>query len=476
MKRFGLVLFFTLPLFSFHRPLWAEDSVPLRTQIEALASQYEFGEVDSGIYIQDLNSGEVVFSKNHDLLLNPASNTKILTALAALSLFGPDFRFKTQLLGTASKEKGTLETLTLKGWGDPYFSTERLEEMVRTLKTKGIRRVRDVGVDGSYFDGEDFPGQMQGRQRDAVFNCNVGAVSIDHNLLEVEITPGEKLRTPATVEAKPPLPLIPLENEVLTSRKKGRIIVKSSASEEDLKVYTSGRIALSSGPMLYRVSIHHPLKLAGLRLLEALKNQGIEAPSEIPQGCVRSKEPVLVESLSPSLSEILQEMNKNSDNFISEQITKSLGAQFGGLPGSTEKGVRVILKRLKELGIKTEGIELENGSGLSKKNRLRAKTLAEVLKKAYDDAKIRSHFMPSLSVMGVDGTLRRKFRNSDLAGRFLGKTGTLAGVSSLSGYVFPRNPDKVHPYIFSFILNGRGKDFRKEKEFSHILLEVLMNE
>jgi D-alanyl-D-alanine carboxypeptidase/D-alanyl-D-alanine-endopeptidase (penicillin-binding protein 4) len=161
---------------------------------------------------------------------------------------------------------------------------------------------------------------------------------------------------------------------------------------------------------------------------------------------------------------------------MAEQLTKALGAKFGGKPGTTEKGVAVILKKLKEMGVRTQGISLENGSGLSKKSRLRAETLAEVLTAAYQDPKLRVAFISSLSVLGVDGTLRKKFRRSDLAGRFLGKTGTLNGVSSLSGYVYPKNSEKNHPFVYAFILNGKGKNFWKEKQLAQDILETLLNQ
>jgi D-alanyl-D-alanine carboxypeptidase/D-alanyl-D-alanine-endopeptidase (penicillin-binding protein 4) len=455
---------------------WSSPSDSLGREIESLARQYSAEDLDWGIFIQDLSSGQVIYQRNGGLFLNPASNAKILTSLAALSLLGPDFTFKTQLRGTEGAKKGTLKTLVLKGFGDPMFTTAHLEAMVRELKDRGIRVVEQIFVDGSYFDGEDFPGQMDGRQRDASFNCSVGAVSIDHNLLEIVVTPGEKAGLPVEAAALPPLPGFPLAVEAVTSRRKGRLVVKNGGKgEEDLAVSVTGTLAYKAGPQNYRVSIHQPLRLAALRLSAALQYQGIEAPRDVQLACGDPKTKILVESQSPPLKEILQEMNKQSDNFIAEQITKVLGAEFSAVPGNTEKGAAVILKRLKEMGIQTDGITLENGSGLSKKSRVTAQTLAQVLQKSYEDPKIRAPFMSSLSVMGVDGTLRRRFRHSELAGRFLGKSGTLRGVSSLSGYVFPKNSQSNHPYLFSFIVNGTGRNFWKTKEFSRIALEILIN-
>lgn len=460
----------------FNKVASAAQANPLRGELELLTSQHSAEDVQYGVLIRDLETGQVVYEKDADLLLNPASNAKVLTTLAALALLGPDFRFKTQFLGPEGLKDGRLPILALKGFGDPDFDTEHLDAMVQALKKKGVRQIDQVLIDGSYFDGQDFPGQMEGRQRDAGFNCSVGALSLDHNQITIKVTPSDKIGAPAEVEIQPPLPSFPISGEITTQKKKGRIIVRNDPEAQGLGVEVKGGISAKSEPQIYKISIHQPLELAGLRVLEALRAQGIQTPSQANLGSAPSKSKVWVESESPPLSEVIQEINKQSDNFMAEQLTKTLGAHFSGAPGTTEKGVAVILKKLKEMGVRTQGIAMENGSGLSKKSRVRTETLAEVLEAAYKDPKLRVDFISSLSVLGVDGTLRRKFRHSDLAGRFLGKTGTLNGVSSLSGYVFPKNSEKSHPFVYSFILNGKGKNFWKEKQLAQDILETLLNQ
>ena len=434
-------------------------------------------DVQVGIIVEEASTGKVIYARGADLPLNPASNTKVLSTLAALSSLGPDYAFKTQLVGleAGKKDKGRLRHLALKGHGDPLLDSAALDSMAARLKEKGVRVVEVLSVDGSHFDDGDFPGQFQGRQRDASFNCSVGALSIDHNLLFLNVSPGETVGSPAKIEIDPPLPGFPIEGEVLTQRRKGRIIVKNKAADGDeLGVQISGGIALKSEPLRYRISIHQPLTLAALRLRESLKAQGILLPDKTEFGPAPAKSKVLVEHRSLPLSLILQEINKRSDNFMAEQLTKALGAEAEGAPGTTAKGVNAILKKLKELGVATSEVEIENGSGLSKVNRFSAKTLAQALQAAYADPALRQNFLSSLSVLGVDGTLRRKFRRSDIAGRFFGKTGTLNGVSSLSGYAFPKNSDS-EAFVYAFIVNGKGKNFWKEKQRGQAILETLLN-
>jgi len=467
-----------LPLFfSFFIPspaLFANPKEAIETLMMEIPPEEDF---EYGLLLQDLNSGEILYSKNPEMLLNPASNTKIMTSLAALQLLGPDFTFKTQLLAQPSPEPSVLHALTLKGFGDPTFNSVQLQAMVQQLKERGIRKIDQVWVDGSYFDGESFPGQFDGRQKDAFFNCSVGALSIDHNLLELVVSAGEDKAKEAKVEIKPPLPLLPLETKVSLGGKKGRIIVKNkSASDEELGVSVTGSMAAKAESQSFKLSIHHPSRLAGMRLLQALRDEGIEAPPQASYGAAPFGSLPFAEASSPPLLTILQEMNKNSDNFIAEQLTKFLGAKFAGAPGSTEKGTAVILKKLQDMGVGTQGATLENGSGLSKINRVSAHMLAQVLYKAYKDAKLQQNFFSTLSILGVDGTLKRKFRNSDIAGRFVGKTGTLNGVSSLSGYLFPKGSESNKPaYIYAYILNGKGKDFWKQKQVFQDILELLLS-
>ena len=480
--KYSLACLLILVSFSLNKVAPATQANPLLgDELENLTSQHSAEDVQYGILVHDLETGRVVYAKDADLLLNPASNAKVLTTFAALALLGPDYRFKTQILGQEGKEndkedKGRWTSLTLKGFGDPMFNAEQLDTLVGELKKQGLRQVDEVFIDGSYFDGQAFPGQMEGRQRDSSFNCSVGALSLDHNQLLVRVSPGSQVGAPAEVQIQPHLPGFPVSGEVATVKKRGRVIVRNDPEAPDLGISVKGAISLNSEPMTYKISVHHPLELAGLRLVEALRAHGIAAPDRPRFAAAPTKSKLLVEAASPRLSEILQEINKRSDNFMAEQLTKALGAKFGGAPGTTEKGVAVILKKLREMGVRTQGIDLENGSGLSKKSRLRAETLVETLTAAYQEPKLRVAFISSLSVLGVDGTLRKKFRRSDLAGRFLGKTGTLNGVSSLSGYVYPKNSEKDHPFIYAFIVNGKGKNFWKEKQLGQDILQTLLKQ
>jgi serine-type D-Ala-D-Ala carboxypeptidase/endopeptidase (penicillin-binding protein 4) len=454
----------------------SQESI-LGQRLAELASEYHSEEVQCGLLVEDLENSRVIYSKNADLLLNPASNMKILTTFAALSKLGPNYRFKTQLLGAGDKGSGHLNKLILKGYGDPTFTTARLEAMVQQLKSNGINSVDQVLIDDTQFDRSDFPGRLEDRQKDSPFNATVGALSLDDNVLEVVCSPGEKAGQPAEVSLSPPLSRFPLQGEVHTTGKRAHIIVKNVEKfPGEVTIAINGTIPPKASPLKYRIGMNHPTQVVGLRLLELLKSQGIQAPGLFQMEAAPSNSTILVEDQSPPLSLILQDINKKSNNFMAEQVTEALGALIMGIPGNTQKGIEAIQKQLKGLGIDLSGVFLENGSGLSQKTRVRARTLADVLHKAYFDTRLQNDFISSLSVLGVDGTLKRKFHSKDLQGYFVGKTGTLNGVTALSGYVFRKSAPQRPPFIFTFIANGRGKDFWQQRDLQQKILELLINQ
>jgi D-alanyl-D-alanine carboxypeptidase/D-alanyl-D-alanine-endopeptidase (penicillin-binding protein 4) len=213
-----------------------------------------------------------------------------------------------------------------------------------------------------------------------------------------------------------------------------------------------------------------------IRLIDELKASGIETPDYLQIAKIPDPHWTVFEEESPPLNEILQEVNKQSNNSVAEQLTVELGAALLGKPGNTEKGIQAVCKLLKGCGIDLGGLYMENGSGLSHQTRIRARTLADVLHTAYQNPKLRGPFLNSLAVLGVDGTLRRRMRGSEMEGYFVGKTGTLNGVTALAGYVFRKSSPRSPPYIFAFIANGRGKAFWQMKVLQNKMLETLINQ
>ncbi len=472
------LLCLVLPLLLFGRIARSEDHSALKSIIQGLAAERESYDIQAAWVVQDANTGEVLYARDPEALLNPASNAKVLTTLAALSFLGPDFRFKTQLIGDGDFKAGSLTTLTLKGFGDPSFSTERLEEMVRDLRAKGVKSVQRVQVDQTYFDLGEYPGWSEDfRRGEARFVDKVGALILDQNQMEVVVTPGDSVGDPAQVNLNPPLTAFFCDGEILTRGRKSQVSIHNNGGGfEGLRLAVAGTIPAGAAPQSYRVACENPGQLAGMRLVDMLQQHGIEAPRQFSLAAAPAKGKVLVEEKSTTLSEVLTVINKKSDNFLAEQLAKVLGAEYAGAPGTTAKGMRAIFRELHATGVDTKGIYMENGSGLSRNTRIKVNTLVGALQQVYDNPRLGRDFIASLSVLGVDGTLRRRFRNTDLAGRFFGKTGTLRAVTSLSGYAFPSSGQGEKAFIFSYIINGSGKEFWQQKQLMQEVLELLLQQ
>lgn len=485
----SLITWFIL-LFSI--PTYGEETY-LRAQLEELDLQVLSDQVESSLLVKNAVTGEVIYSRNENLLLNPASNAKILSSLAALSYLSPDFRFKTQLIGgegkplpkkkkkkkKAAKNKwnigknGHVPILTLKGYGDPTFTSYDLKRMVRELRDKKVRSVGELRIDISYFDNSTFPGREDFNQR--LFN--VGAFFLDENQIEVMITPGDFVGAPAKIELQPPIGSLVIEGEVLTRKRGAKIRISPSYGHpKALALRVRGSIAMGSAPQFVKIPYEEPEKVAGLQVLATLRQLGIQTPDQFSFKAPPWDGKVLVENKSTSLKEILPVINKKSDNFLAEQITKVLGAEYSGQPGSTKKGIQAMLRELNATGVDVSGIYLENGSGLSRNSTVKAKSLVSALQKVYDNGRLREPFIETLSILGVDGTLRRRFRNTELEGRFVGKTGTLNGVSTLTGFAYPISGSGNKTYILSHLINGSGKEFWKRKQLTQKFIQLLLSQ
>ncbi|MDX1386633.1 MAG: D-alanyl-D-alanine carboxypeptidase/D-alanyl-D-alanine-endopeptidase, partial [bacterium] len=328
-------------------------------------------------------------------------------------------------------------------------------------------------IHSTYFVGNSYPGRFKNSQVDAYYNAPVSALSMDQNLLTLVVKPGPVAGSPAQVELSPPLDGFPLQNQVLTQGKKARILIRNRRqTPEDELVLLRGQIPLGAEPQVFQLAQTDPVAYTTRRLVQALKKFGINCPSNPQVNSTPPSSTILYENLSIPLGQIIHEANKNSNNFVTEQVIKTLGALASGQAGTTALGIEVLKKNLKKIGIPPDEINLENGSGLSKNNRLTVQTLAKVLTQAYRDPYLQADFLSSLSVLGVDGTLKDKFFDKGLEWQFRGKTGTMSGVTSLSGFIIPNSGGKV--LALAFIANGNGPGFWKQMEFQQKLLELLI--
>lgn len=368
----------------------------------------------STVSIQIVSLGEsgpeVVFEEGAGRLLNPASNIKLVTAAAALDALGPDYTLPTRFYADSVQE-GWASNLWIKGYGDPLLITEEVSKIVLQLATLGLRGVQqNLLVDTSFFDRRSkmtYFSEASGR----LYSVLTGALSFNFNRHFRHLNRGVALQKATTVGDE----MNPAYDE------------EGSPLQNDLD----------------------PGLATGQVFKEALAKAGIPVLGEARLAVVPENAALLYEHRSPPLSEIIRKLNKFSNNFIAEQLVKILGAVKSSAPGTTANGLRVMEDYLAKIGIPPHSYIMENGSGLSLENRFSAAQLVQTLAHAYQNRDYGLSYISSLSIGGVDGTMKRRYRKSSLKGHVLAKTGSLAFVHCLSGYLVVEN----RPFAFSILVN-----------------------
>ena len=400
----------------------------------------------------------VVYRHDAGLLLTPASNLKLLTTSAALDRFGPDFAFRTQLVlhagdlilvGDGDPALGDAELLTKVGWDvDTVF-----KQWAAGLRAAGVTRANRVAVDDSVFDpAELFHPHWPADQRLSRYEAEVAGVSLNANCLDVFVRPTLAGRSVA-VRADPATAYAPVADDCLT----GRGTVGLTRGGDSNAVTVRGHAdAANVVPM--SIPIHDPPLFAATVLGEAVVAAGVPVADRAvkrevtARAAVADHDPayrVLAVNQTP-LSAVLARANKDSMNLYAECLCKRLGADANGGGGGTwATGTAAVDAFCRKVGIPDGQDRLDDGCGLSKSNGVTAAAITQVL--TYDFAGPNAApFMASLAVAGTDGTLADRFPRSPLRGRVLAKTGTVNGVSCLSGYLHARDGQW---YAFSILMN-----------------------
>ncbi|HZH03984.1 MAG TPA: D-alanyl-D-alanine carboxypeptidase/D-alanyl-D-alanine-endopeptidase, partial [Myxococcaceae bacterium] len=385
--------------------------------------------------VVSLDTGETIFAQKPDDLLNPASNVKLFTGAASLLRLGPEYRFDTEFLADSDVGAGRLKALYVRGKGDPFLSTERLYGIVSELKMLGIREVGgDVVVDDTWFDGDRLAPGYEQEDTDRAYMAPTGAVSLNGNVVGVYVRPGNRPGEKATVSVEPPSDFFTITNALTTwDRKNKRFWVTSDAAGDKQQIAARGVVPAGTVGQWAWKKIDNPPMYFGHTLKMLLEERGVKVRGKVKLGVAPANARLLHVARSETLDLILKRLNKNSSNFVAEQLLKTLGAEVRGAPGNFAKGIDVVEEVLeKEIGIPRGGYVMRNGSGLNDTNRFTVAQLNRLLKAMYDRFPLAPEYLSSLGIAGKDGTLRFRFEGSEAVGRLRAKTGTLQGVTALS--------------------------------------------
>ena len=431
----------------------AADREALKKTLLDLAQRSPFRDARLGVQLVSLDDGTVVFSKDADALMNPASNVKLVTAAAALARLGPEYRFDTEFLVEPGPPSDRTRTLWVRGKGDPSLTTERLHAIASELVHLGLREVGDVVLDDSWFDGERLAPGFEQEVSDRAYTAPTGALSLNANAVGVYLrasAPGAR----AVVELEPPSEYFEIANAAVGSSSRARrASVASSWTGTQQRITVRGTVPVQGEWAVWK-RIDNPPLYFGYTFKRVLEMHGIRVKGKLKLGVVPERARVLYVAQSETFDLILKRMNKYSSNFVAEQLLKTLAAEVKGAPGTTANGVSVAEEFLeREVGIPRGSYILRNGSGLNDTNRFTPRQLAQLLKVMWDRFPLAPEYLSSVGIAGKDGTLRYRFEGSEAVGRLRGKTGTLENVSALSGYVQSVGGER---FAFSVMVNDYG--------------------
>lgn len=434
----------------------------LSEALAQLAADPIFTTATVGVEVVNAETGERVYSNGGDTALIPASTMKLVTAAVALRELGPSWRYPTWVLADAPAGGDGVMTgnLYIKGQGDPTMVIERMWRMVMDLKLRGVTEIRgDVVFDDGYFkDSTTIPGwpSKEDLQDGPTYFAPLGALSVNYNVAAINVRPGASVGAPAVASLEVPNSSALIENHLVTGSSKSRYWARLDRKLDDAtgKVATftlTGNVPVDQPPDVFYRALSDPLTnyIAAFQMVAA--QQGLKVKGSFRPGSAPSSAKLVLKSESDPLSEVLAQMNKLSNNFMAEQVLRTVGAEKYGLPGTTEKGVRAVNAYLESLGAPAGSYKIANGSGLTRATSIAPAVMDRVLVDMYSNPEFSAEFVQSLSVGGRDGTLRHRFRDDGMEGRVRGKSGTLDGVRCLAGYV---DATDGNTYAFSFLVNN----------------------
>lgn len=429
----------------------ARKAPTVARSLDAVLERPALASAHVALAVRDLDGGALLYARNADKSVVPASVLKLVTSAAALDLFGPDATLRTTLETAAELgSDGTLRgDLYLVGRGDPNLSgrfwdgriTAPLEALADGLSAAGVRRVegRVVGHDG-LIPREDRRGEGWAWD-DLVwwYGAEVSALSFNDNCADLRVVPATRPGAPVVVERDPPSGYYSVESSAVTvaSGSRDDLVLVRELGTNHIRI--SGSYPLGAGPDRLFVALEDPPRYAATVFAEVLAARGIP----VAGGAAASAAPLpkaartLAGHESAPLRVLIQPVNKKSQNLHAELLLRLVGLRVRA-DGSARAGLEAEAEFLKRSGVDVSAWALHDGSGLSRSNLVTARGLVELLAAMHRHPHAQA-FRDSLPIAGVDGSLAHRMVGSAARGRVLAKTGGLAGVTALAGYVDARS-------------------------------------
>ncbi|HPS55128.1 MAG TPA: D-alanyl-D-alanine carboxypeptidase/D-alanyl-D-alanine-endopeptidase [Sedimentisphaerales bacterium] len=424
----------------------------LESRINGLLNKTDQKKVSYGIKIVDASNKKEVYSLNPNQAMMPASNMKVITTATALKYLGSGFEFKTQI-GLSG------ENLVIVGGGDPLLGDKKtdakygkvsgwiFDDIACALKEKNITSINDIFADTSIFDDERVNPSWPTDQLNRWYACEVSGLNYYSNCIDMTVKV-ENSKTQITIN--PVTSYVQIENNVIVTSDSKKSAVGAYRNSVPNKIVIKGKCKSQEGP--FDIAIERPAGFFSFLLAENLSKAGITTRGQFIEKQIDYAEPIiLLREYKNSMADCITRCNTDSYGLAAECLIKAVGARKNGKGknGSWADGRSAVSGYLKELGINETEFYINDGSGLSRENRLSANAITAVLYDVYHSSYSKL-FEESLAVGGVEGTVDKRFKEENYKGKVFCKTGYISGVRTLSGWVKTSKGD----YIFSIFSNN----------------------
>lgn len=409
--------------------------------------------------VRDLRSGRTLYQHNAQTRLTPASNLKLFTTAAAMDVLGPQYRFATQLLSTGTRQGALLTgNLYLRGLGDPTIQWADYQALAAQLASQGIRQVSgDLVFDDTWFDTERLGVDWSHDDETTYYGAQISALTVSPN---ADFDAGSLLITarapalagqPVSVEIAPPTDYVQLSNRAVSGPGNSYGINRRHGT--NLMQLTGALAPGKQSPQL--VSVWEPTQLVANLFEQALAQQGIRVTGRrVIGGSTPATATLLATHASAPLQELITPLLKLSNNNMSEVLLKAMGRQSANA-GTAAAGTAAVAGFLKRQGIDPSTLNQVDGSGLSRRNLVSTQNIADLLVAASKQPWFNAWYN-ALPIAGnpdrmTGGNLRYRLVGTPAQNNLHAKTGSMGGVSSLSGYVTDASGRRL---VFSMISNN----------------------
>lgn len=469
--RIFFTLFFVITLFGCTAPEQLSRNLqppePLSIEIERILADSIFQHCLTGIKIVSIDRGDILFEKNNQLLLRPASNMKLFTTMGAIGLLDKDFQFSTEIFADSIDRSGVIHgNLYFRGGGNPSLGVSDIDSITARLRSLGLKRITgDIVADHTFFDQVWFGKGWMWDDEPYSYGAPISALSVNENCVRVTVQPGRLESDSVRIIVDPPTGYVSIINKTRTVR--DSILTPLRITRlfhlRQNTILIEGDVLLRSGQKSELVSIWQPELFAATLLKERLERQNIWISGSVRVGITPDKHVPITKHTWP-LDSVIFKINKLSNNLAAENLLKTISSVYDRSFGSSEHGIYLFNQFFSKIGIDTLKYVMADGSGVSHYNLVSPDIVITLLSAIARDPSSFNRFYESLPIAGIDGTLSQRMIGTSAAINLRAKTGTMSGISTLSGYVRTVEGELLAFSIFMQNFLGSSKPYRDAQD------------